>query len=86
MYLHIGKDIGVNIKDIIGIFNIETLNNNEYKEIIGNLDKKVLDISDGKPKAVILTIENNEKRAYISNILSITLEKRAKTLFKNFTN
>ena len=83
MYLHIGKDVSVNLKEVIGIFSIETLKKTiEYEKIIDSLKDNIIDISDGKQKTIIITIENNIKKGYISNILSTTLEKRTKTLFK----
>ena len=80
MYLHIGKDISVKIEDIIGIFSIENLEKTkEYEQIINNLNGNITDISENKKKSLILTVENNVKKGYISNILSTTLEKRTKT-------
>jgi len=82
MYLHIGKDVSVNLKDIIGIFSIETLKKTkEYEKIIENLKDNIIDISEGKKKTIILTIENNIIKGYISNILSTTLEKRTKKYY-----
>ena len=81
MYLHIGKDVSVKLKDIIGIFNIETLQKTkEYEKITEDLKYNIIDISEGKQKTIILTIENNIKKGYISNILSTTLEKRTKNI------
>ena len=72
MFLHIGKNYIINQKDIIGIFNLKTLENiNKIKEI-----NEVIDISDGKPKSLILTIENNVNKIYITKISTITLENR----------
>ena len=77
MYLHIGKDYILNNNDIIGIFNINTLKkSNSYDYILENLSEKVIDISGGKPKSLILVSKNNKNIAYISNILSSTIGKR----------
>ena len=79
MYLHIGKDFSVNLKNVIGIFNIETLQNTkEYEKIIESLNDNIIDISEKNKKTLILTVENGIKKGYISNILSKTLEKRSK--------
>ena len=76
MYLHIGKDYILNTNDIIGIFDIEALKKtNSYDNLIKKIDK-IEDISGNKKKSIILTIENNEKKAYISNILSTTIASR----------
>ena len=77
MYLHIGKDYILNNNDIIGIFDINTLKkSNSYDYVLENLSEKVIDISGGKPKSLILVSKNNKNIAYISNILSSTIGNR----------
>ena len=77
MYLHIGKDYILNNNDIIGIFNINTLKkSNSYDYVLENLSEKVIDISGGKPKSLILVSKNNKNIGYISNILSSTIGNR----------
>lgn len=76
MYVHIGKDIILNNKDIIGIFDIDTLKkSNSYDYILNNLLDSIVDISNGKPKSLIL-VDNKKNIGYISNILSSTIGKR----------
>ena len=76
MYVHIGKDIILNNKDIIGIFDIDTLKkSNSYDYILKNLLDSIVDISNGKPKSLIL-VDNKKNIGYISNILSSTIGKR----------
>ena len=74
MYLHIGKEGILDNNELIGIFNIDTLNN--YKYILNNMVETVVDISAGKPKSLILVYKNNKYIAYISNILSTTISNR----------
>lgn len=77
MYLHIGKECILNYNELIGIFNIETLEkSNGYDYILENMPEKVIDISGGKPKSLILVHKNNKSIAYVSNILSSTIGKR----------
>lgn len=77
MYLHIGKECILNYNELIGIFNIETLEkSNGYDYILENMPEKVIDISGGKPKSLILVQKNNKSIAYVSNILSSTIGKR----------
>ncbi len=79
MYLHIGKDISVNSKNVIGIFNIESIEKtNEYQQMLKELDGNVIDIAGERKKTLVLVIENDMKKGYITNILSTTLEKRTK--------
>ena len=79
MFLHIGKDISVNSKNVIGIFNIESIEKtNEYQQMLKELDGNVIDIAGERKKTLVLVIENDMKKGYITNILSTTLEKRTK--------
>ena len=63
MYLHIGKDTLIDTNGIIAILNIETL-------------EKIIDVSEKNKKSLIITVEKNETRGYISNISTSTLERR----------
>lgn len=78
MYLHIGNNVILNKKDIIFILDYENLKeNNIFKEFCTNIDKNnITDISEGKPKSIIITKENDILKGYISNISSTTLAKR----------
>lgn len=79
MYLHIGKDIMIKTKNVIGIFDIESMEKTkEYQTIIDNLSqqKKLTDISEKMKKSLILVIENKKLKGYISNISSLTLYNR----------
>lgn len=79
MYLHIGKDKLIDDNNIIAILNIETL---KEKENIENICKKmnfsdnIIDVSDGNKKSLIIIKEKKQTKGYISNISTITLEKR----------
>ena len=79
MYLHIGKGLCLNDDDIIAIFNIDYIKNTkEYKKIYERIfdENKLIDISNGKEKSLILVEKNNIVKAYISNINSNTIRKR----------
>lgn len=79
MYLHIGKDIVLKNKDILFILDYDSLKENRvFNKFIEKVDKKnIFDISDNKPKSIIITKENNIIKGYISNISSNTLGKRS---------
>ena len=82
MYLHIGNEKLVQQKNIIGIFDIDSLKKSEeYDNIMESLKNNIVDVTKDKKKTLIITIENNIKKGYISNILSTTLYKRAKANF-----
>ena len=79
MFLHIGKDIFIEKKDLICILDIESLKiNDKINNIIIKLEKEknIVDISDNNRKTLILVDENNSLKGYISNISSTTLGKR----------
>ena len=74
MYLlHIGKDIVIDENEIIGIFDLEGLKKTKVgKEFLENIKDDLIK----KEKSLILVKKNEKIKGYISNILSVTLEKR----------
>lgn len=79
MYVHIGKDVIIESKNIIAIFDIQTLQKkNSLENICKNLkiSDKIIDVSDNNQKSLIITNKNNKTKGYISNISSTTLGKR----------
>lgn len=79
MYLHIGKNVILKTKDIIGIFDINIQKSKEISNIVGQLAEKnqITDVSDGIKKSLILIKDGNIVKGYLSNISSVTLAKRA---------
>lgn len=77
MYLlHIGKDIVIDENEIIGIFDLEGLKKTKVgKEFLENMKENLIKIEE-KEKSLILIKKNERIKGYISNILSVTLEKR----------
>ncbi len=81
MYLHIGNNNILNITDLIGIYNIESIRDTEeYKKIIEDLESKhLLTREDGiEEKTLILAKREDNVIGYISNISSTTIAKRTK--------
>lgn len=81
MFLHIGNNIIIEMKKVIGIYNIESINQTkEYKRLIEELSEKRL-LENNKnleeKKSIIITKEKNGIKGYYSNISSVTLAKRA---------
>lgn len=84
MYLHLGEDISVPLKTIIGIFDLECCNNSiaskEFLELARS-EKKYNSIgNEKKNKSFIITNEG----IYLSPISTITLLKRTNDIFKEF--
>lgn len=85
MYLHLGNDIVVKTRDIIGIFDLDKstikkitrdyLKNSEQK-------KEVINVSTELPKSFIVCKRDRKNTVYISPISSGTLLKRTEFLKK----
>ncbi len=75
MFLHLGADTVVPIREVISITYIKKSKSNINKEFLNNAykNKKVIDISENNPKSFIVT----NSGVYLSAISSLTLKKRA---------
>ncbi len=81
-YLHLGQDTVVKKRDIIGIFDMDTSTVSKFTRDFLNLAEKqgrVINVSYELPKSFILTNENEKIKVYISQLSSVTLEKRSKS-------
>ena len=86
MFVHIGNNIKLKQEDIIGIFNIKAIKNtNEYIKIINNLkdNNKLIKIENTEENTLIITEKNKIIKGYITNISSVTIEKRLKNTIFN---
>lgn len=81
MYLHLGNNIVIHRREIIGIFDIENTSTGKItKDFLARAEKnkQVINVSYKMPKSYIVCIdENNNQIVYITNISSSTLKKRA---------
>ncbi len=79
MYLHIGNDIVLKNKEIVFILDYNSLKDNKvFNKFLESIDKKcIFDISENKPKSIVITKEDGVIKGYISNISSNTLGKRS---------
>ncbi|MBE6883389.1 MAG: DUF370 domain-containing protein [Ruminococcaceae bacterium] len=82
MYLHLGNDILVLTKDVIGIFDIENSTiSKATKNFLASSEKagRVINVSTELPKSFIICKEKNSETVsiYISQISPTTLRKRA---------
>ena len=79
MYLHIGNNYSVDIRDIIGIFDIENTT-------VEKCTKKMLERAEKEkhcvyttydmPKSFVITVRNGAEKVYISQLSAATLRKR----------
>lgn len=79
MYLHIGNNYSVDMRDVVGIFDIENTT-------VGKCTKKLLERAEKShfcvyatyemPKSFIITMKNGTEQLYISQLSAYTLRKR----------
>lgn len=81
MFLHLGSDIVVALIDIVSINDYKSFRSVVNREFIKKMKSKnfIIDISENDPKSFVVT----KTKVYLSAISSLTLKKRADTLFYN---
>ncbi len=80
MLIHLGNDVVVNSKNIVGIFDIEnTTTGKNTSKILENATKenRVVTVSFEMPKSFVVCMEKGREIIYISQISVSTLRKRA---------
>lgn len=80
MFLHLGEDVTIMLKDVIGIFSYENLNFNDENRRFLRLaeeDGFIVRISKEIPKSYIVAEIDNQSRVYLSPISVNTLIKRS---------
>jgi len=79
MFLHIGGDVVIPMKDVIAILDIETTTlSGDTREFLKIAEEEgfIVTISDDMPKSFIITEVNKKSKIYLSPISSVTLQKR----------
>ncbi|WP_010246641.1 extracellular matrix regulator RemB [Acetivibrio cellulolyticus] len=80
MFLHIGGDFVVPIKNVIAIMDLEsTTLSKDTRDFLSIAEEEgfIESISDDIPKSFIITEIDKKSKIYLSPISSITLQKRA---------
>jgi hypothetical protein len=80
MFIHLGKDVAVPLKNIIAIFDLDTTTiSKATKEFLNTAEEEgfIENISEDLPKSFIVTEDNKKSKIYLSHISSVTLQKRA---------
>lgn len=80
MFLHLGEDVVVRVKDIIAIMDMENTTISKItKEFLTVAEEEgfIISISEELPKSFIITEIDKKSKIYISPISSVTLLKRA---------
>ena len=75
MFLHLGADTVIPLREIVAITDMKTAKYAVNLEFLKRMkeDKRVRDISEGSPKSFVVT----EKNVFLSAISAATLKKRA---------
>lgn len=79
MFLHLGENVVVPIKDVIGIFDLQsTMYSSDTIQFLrmAEEDGFVERITDEKPKSFVIAEVNKKSKIYLSPISSSTLTKR----------
>ncbi len=79
MYLHIGNDYMIDIRGIVGIFDIEnTTVDKATKKLLDRAEKekKCVYTTYELPRSFIITVKNGREKIYISQLSAATLRKR----------
>ena len=80
MYLHLGQDIVVPSRNIVGVFDIENTSISKItKDFLAAQEKlhQVINVCTDLPKSFVVCKENGKNIVYISQISCATLKKRS---------
>ena len=73
LYLHIGNNDMVLIRNVIGVFDLDKIKNSKYnKKFLFKFSEKALK----ENKTLVLTSENGVLKHYFTNISVMTIKKR----------
>jgi len=79
VYLHIGGDMLLPLKDIVGIFDYEKIGRSAANKEFWEANKKSPPVKGETVKSFIVT---SDKKIYFSSISPVTLSRRAAALKK----
>lgn len=79
MFLHLGENVVIPLKEIIAIFDINSTTNADTKSFLKIAEEEgfIKRITEDDPKSFILTERNKKSIIYLSPISSVTLAKRS---------
>ena len=83
MFLHLGGDVVIPLKNVIAIMDIETTTiSKDSKDFLKIAEEEgfIETISNDIPKSFIVTECNKKSKIYLSPISSVTLQKRTEFL------
>ena len=81
MYLHLGHDTVIKLRDIIGIFDLDKSTiSKQTRDFLSRAEQngQVINVTSELPKSFVLCNKDNKYVVYISQISTTTLLKRTK--------
>lgn len=89
MYLHLGQGTVIKTSDLIGLFDLDNSTvSKKTRDFLTLAEKRgqVVNVTDDLPKTFAVTAPKKSKKqtVYISQISTVTLEKRSKKGFTYF--
>ncbi|MBQ3554552.1 MAG: DUF370 domain-containing protein [Clostridia bacterium] len=83
MFLHLGGDTVVNLKDVIAIMDLDVTSTAKItREFLAVAEEEgfIVNVSEDLPKSYVLTEIDHKSKIFVSPISSATLLKRAKNI------
>lgn len=79
MFLHLGENVVIPLKEVIAIFDIDSLESHDSKHFLKIAEEEgfVKRVNKDRPKSFVLTERNKKSIIYLSPISSVTLVKRS---------
>lgn len=82
MFLHLGNDVYISEKDIVMLGNLDTATVSKYtKSYLEKCEKDgvVETVCSDIPKTFVVVRKKNKDKLYLTNISSVTLQKRSES-------
>ncbi|NLK87820.1 MAG: DUF370 domain-containing protein [Clostridiaceae bacterium] len=79
MFLHIGSDVVIPLRNVIAILDIETTTlSRDSREFLKTAEEEgfIEAVSEDLPRSFVITEEDKKSKIYLSPISSVTLQKR----------
>ena len=79
VYLHIGNNYSVDVRDIVGIFDMDNTTVSGFTNKLlekAEKNREVFYATYELPKSFIITAKNGRNRVYVSQLAASTLKKR----------
>ena len=79
MFLHLGENVVIPLREVIAIFDINSTNSIDTKHFLKTAEEEgfIRRITNDAPKSFVLTERNKKSIIYLSPISSVTLGKRS---------